>query len=93
MGRALKLEKIKFEREVKFRRFHVDFLIGEFRSVIECDGEYWHQRPEIADRDKRKEELLTSLGYRVLRFSGRMMDKYTPSQLGHEVFKMLHSSP
>jgi very-short-patch-repair endonuclease len=43
----------------------VDFLIGTL--VIECDGDYWHRRSDIAARDIRIDESLTSRGYKVLR--------------------------
>lgn len=73
MERVLNILGIKFEREIKFKRFHVDFLIDKLRLVIECDGEHWHMSPKIRDRDRRKELYLQSLGYRVLRFSGRQI--------------------
>jgi very-short-patch-repair endonuclease len=45
-----------------------DALIPGARIVVECDGEYWHTRPELAARDSRKDRYLRSRGYRVLRF-------------------------
>lgn len=82
MEKALRLAKIKFEREVKFKRFHADFLLDGLKTVIECDGEHWHLNPKNIDRDNRKDELLKSLGYKVLRFSGRMMGNFTYKELG-----------
>lgn len=81
MEKALKLSSIKYEREVKFRRFHVDFLLEKYKSVIECDGEYWHLLPKAIDRDKRKDILLKSLGYKVLRFTGNELDKLDEAKL------------
>lgn len=75
MEKALTLSKLKFEREVKFKRFHVDFLLQNYKTVIECDGEFWHLLPKVVDRDKRKDILLQSLGYKVLRFTGNELDK------------------
>lgn len=46
----------------------VDALVPGARIVIECDGEYWHSRPEMTARDRRKDAYLTSRGYKVLRF-------------------------
>ncbi len=46
----------------------VDALIPGARLVIECDGEYWHARPDMAARDRRKDRYLSSRGYKVLRF-------------------------
>lgn len=81
MERALNLAGIKFEREVKFRRFHLDFLIRDSKTVIECDGEYWHLNPKIQERDIRKDKLLKDLEYKVLRFSGKTMDKFSDEEL------------
>lgn len=90
MEKALESTGIKYEREVKFKRFHVDFLIREAKLAIECDGEYWHMLPKIQERDKRKEEFLQSLGYKVMRFSGKTMDKFSEKQLANKIFNMLH---
>lgn len=89
MERALKLANIEFKREVKFKKFHVDFLLEKFRSVIECDGEYWHLRPLIKDRDRRKDKLLKGLGYKVLRFTGTEMSKHTEKSLSKKVVNKL----
>lgn len=89
MEKALNLAGIKYEREVKFKRFHVDFLLRESETVIECDGEYWHLMPKIQDRDKRKNELLKSLGYKVLRFAGHEMAKLSEKQLSSEILNSL----
>ena len=44
-----------------------DALIPGARVVIECDGEYWHSRPEMQERDRKKDRYLESRGYKVLR--------------------------
>ncbi|MGB6501611.1 MAG: DUF559 domain-containing protein [Thermoplasmata archaeon] len=46
----------------------VDALVPGPRIVIECDGEYWHGRPDMQVRDARKDGYLKSRGYTVLRF-------------------------
>ena len=89
MERVLKLANIKFEREIKFKRFHVDFLIRDLKTVIECDGEHWHQKPVNQERDKRKEELLMGLGYKVLRFSGTIINKLSDKKLANKVVTIL----
>lgn len=45
-----------------------DALIPGARVVIECDGEYWHSRPGMQERDRKKDRYLVSRGYKVLRF-------------------------
>ena len=90
MERALDLAGIKFEREVKFKRFHVDFLLEHAKSIIECDGEYWHLKPKIQERDKRKEKLLSRMGYRVLRFSGKTINKFSDDVLATMVGEIVY---
>lgn len=91
MERVLNLADVKFEREIKFKRFHVDFLLRDLKTVIEVDGEHWHQKPMNKERDKRKEELLKSLGYKVLRFSGTIINKYSEEELIETIKKKVIS--
>lgn len=37
--------------------------------VIECDGTYWHSRPENKDHDRKRDRFLRSKGYVVVRVS------------------------
>ncbi len=46
----------------------VDFLIGT-RLVVEVDGFAYHSNPAQFEADRRRNALLSRLGYRVLRFS------------------------
>ena len=46
----------------------VDFLFGE-RLVVEVDGELYHTDPLSFENDRRRDAVLSALGYRVLRFS------------------------
>jgi very-short-patch-repair endonuclease len=46
----------------------VDFLIGP-RLVVEIDGAAHHTDPAAFYRDRRRDALLSAIGYRVLRFS------------------------
>ena len=67
----LKSRGVLFESQKLINnKFVVDVYIPMLNLVIECDGEYWHLLPKIQDRDARKDKLLISLGYKVLRFSG-----------------------
>ncbi|MGV8897189.1 MAG: endonuclease domain-containing protein [Rhodoglobus sp.] len=45
-----------------------DFLIGT-RLVIEVDGAEYHTSPESFEADRRRDAVLSALGYRMLRFS------------------------
>jgi G:T-mismatch repair DNA endonuclease (very short patch repair protein) len=43
-----------------------DFFI-EPNICIYCDGDYWHNLPEVIKRDKKINEILIFAGYKVLR--------------------------
>lgn len=45
-----------------------DALIPGARIVIECDGEYWHNLPDMEKRDRKKDAYLKAKGYKVFRF-------------------------
>lgn len=51
--------------------FEVDFLWRARRLVVETDGLQWHGTPPALERDRRRDERLTVLGYRVVRFTYR----------------------
>ncbi|CAN5547821.1 hypothetical protein BH10ACT6_BH10ACT6_14760 [soil metagenome] len=55
----------------------VDFLIGE-RLVVEIDGEQYHSDSRAFEADRRRDALLSAMGYRVLRFSFRQVMKRWP---------------
>ena len=50
----------------------VDFVIGQ-RLVIEVDGAQYHTDPKKFEDDRRRDAVLSLLGYRVLRFSYRQV--------------------
>lgn len=59
----------RIRRQVRIRSVgRVDFLIGR-RLVVEIDGAAYHTDPAAFERDRRRDALLSRLGYRVLRFS------------------------
>jgi very-short-patch-repair endonuclease len=55
----------------------VDFLIGQC-LVVEVDGAEFHTSREAFEEDRRRDALLSALGYRVLRFSYNQVDKRWP---------------
>lgn len=66
------LEKrhVQFKQEVKFGRYRADFLLIRTKSIIECDGEYWHLNQQAVIRDSKKDLYLKNLGYQVFRLTG-----------------------
>lgn len=42
-----------------------DFVIGQ--TIIEVDGDYWHNLPRVIERDIRKNILYQNEGYKIIR--------------------------
>lgn len=58
-----------FATQVVLRPFpvlRVDFCFADARLVVEVDGARWHPEPQ---RDRRRDNALAALGWRVLRFT------------------------
>ncbi len=69
------LEKRGFEKDVDFfcnfgvaNIANVDIYLPAIRTIIECDGDYWHNRPGAQENDARKTASLRFLGFNVYRF-------------------------
>lgn len=62
----------EFAEQVRLGRYHPDFLLG--RLVVEADGSYWHDRPDVAARDRRRDAWMTARGYCVLRLREDVID-------------------
>ena len=67
---ASQLEKYKIryipQKQLKKGRFIVDFYLPEYQLVVECNGDYWHSRPERKERDRELEEYVLSKGKDIL---------------------------
>lgn len=73
MAGALKQAGIVFqEQAVMFDKFQVDFLLPN-RVIVQCDGVYWHDRPEARRRDKGQDAYFKKCGYTVLRFTDKQI--------------------
>ena len=51
----------------------VDFLWRAQRLIVETDGREYHETPVAFQRDRERDERLTVLGYRVVRFTYRRL--------------------
>lgn len=47
--------------------YYPDFRIDSKSLIIECDGAYWHGRPEAKEHDAIRDSRLKGLGYAVVR--------------------------
>jgi very-short-patch-repair endonuclease len=79
----LEMKKRKIEAERQFyvkvgdQFYCLDFGIFCKRGDIdmECDGEKYHILPEALDKDRARNNELTSFGWSVLRFSGKEINR------------------
>lgn len=69
----------------------VDFAFPDQRLVVECDGTYWHGRPEQRRKDRHKDAYLKRKGWRVLRLSEAAIN-HSPSACASTVQGWLNSS-
>lgn len=58
---------ILFDTQVQFKQYVVDFILPLHKTVIEADGEYWHNKEGVIERDEKKDKLLEGNGYKVIR--------------------------
>jgi very-short-patch-repair endonuclease len=47
----------------------LDFAYPELGVGIEADGAIWHERNDLKERDRQRDEKLSNVGWRILRFS------------------------
>lgn len=77
IGRAILQEiGIEFSEQVPmFKKFIVDVLIDDKKTVIQWDGEYWHSKKTNKDRDNSQDKYLAKCGYKVLRYTDKQIKK------------------
>jgi very-short-patch-repair endonuclease len=77
-GTSIELKTDAFLKEIRLdyhhqylvnNKFLVDFYIPSLNMIIECDGDYWHSRPEVVKRDNAKNAYIPKCGYHLLRIS------------------------
>ncbi|WP_407636497.1 endonuclease domain-containing protein [Deinococcus phoenicis] len=60
---------VPFESQKQFRWYTVDFYLPHLRLVLECDGDYWHSRPQQVAKDRKKDAWLSGCGERIVRLT------------------------
>lgn len=64
----LKKNNIIYQKQVPLCKIAiVDFLLLNNKLVIQCDGDYWHNRPGARERDEGQDKVLAQNGYTVIR--------------------------
>lgn len=62
-------KKYEIEREKSFFPYFADFAFNEIKLVVEIDGSQHESDKERVERDKKKDELIQSLGWKVIRYT------------------------
>lgn len=78
----LDARNVQYKKEVPFKGFFLDVVIGN--KVIEIDGEQHYlpeQFPEQIERDQRKDKLLKEEGYQELRLRWSLVQKDKENQI------------
>jgi len=60
---------VDFVHQYNFNnKFVCDFAIPIYKIIIECDGDYWHNRSDAKKRDAPKNAYIPKCGWTLLRF-------------------------
>ena len=60
---------VSWEAQYAIGRYITDFFIEPLKLVVECDGDYWHQRPGEPENDAKRDAYMRTRGYDTLRLS------------------------
>lgn len=63
----LKAREINAASQVQIGPWLVDFYLEAHKLVIECDGDYWHAKPKVAARDRKKNWWMGQNGFAIVR--------------------------
>jgi len=67
-----KLEGRKFRRQHSIDNFIVDFYCPSEKLIVELDGQV-HLNSAAEEKDRKREEILESLGFTMVRFENKMV--------------------
>lgn len=88
----LKKSGIYYEKQVLLCKVAVvDFYLPQWRIVIQCDGNYWHNKPGAKNKDMNQDFILNFHGFNVFRFSETEI-KESPRDCLVKVFEVLNKS-
>lgn len=63
----LLFSNILYTKQYPYRLGVADFWLPEYNIIIECDGDYWHSRPGMKEKDELKTKCLENDNYIVYR--------------------------
>jgi very-short-patch-repair endonuclease len=66
-ARFLRKNGFDFDTQVQIKSYIVDVVFPSEHVAVEFDGDYWHDLPRTAAKDRKKDAALRQLGYEVIR--------------------------
>jgi len=80
----LRMASLLAELEIPYKeqvwmlgKYRVDFLLPDYKTVVEVDGKYWHGSEEAQLKDNvRDQEIIDNHGYDIVRFDADDVMKY-----------------
>ena len=85
---GIPLDRIRFQYPVENpqggKHFALDFAIPHIKLAIEADGEVWHSSPEQLQDDKKRDHLLATRGWTILRFDDKTIED-APQAVGSTI--------
>ena len=83
--------RLAFEmHKTMFGRYQPDFVFENAKLIVQADGDYWHSRPGIKERDEKFNSIAYSQGYSVFRFAESVILKDSVS-CARSVTRFIHS--
>ena len=64
----LLFNNILYVKQYRYKLGIADFWLPETNTIIECDGDYWHNLPNAVIRNKKQTKWLEENDYTVYRF-------------------------
>ncbi|MEK6885266.1 MAG: DUF559 domain-containing protein [Nanoarchaeota archaeon] len=59
-------------------KYIIDVYIPEYKICLEYDGDYWHSRPEVKERDSIKDKYLKENKYTIIHVNEHVFKKICP---------------
>jgi very-short-patch-repair endonuclease len=72
---ALVMNGYYVQTQVPCGKYRIDLALPSLKIAIEADGKAYHSTPAQKAHDRRKNAYLRENGWRVLRFSGRQINR------------------
>jgi very-short-patch-repair endonuclease len=72
---ALKFRGELVKTQVLCGKYRIDIALPAYNIAIECDGKAYHSSTKQKAHDRQKNAFLRANGWKVLRFSGKMIYK------------------